>query len=179
MGILYAIGYICLLVSYCNKKVDPERYVSFGSYEPLVSNVAHQINVKFCWNLKFIHFRPAQNNKKKQLLREIVSCIFPELANWPIQYGKVWENSQQLSWIRHLKAQVSETLMYVFWTSVFWHIFDPMNRTCKQQYHNWSDSVNETLVIFCWTEFFCRRYSVNSKKIQFFTHGQEKKYCYT
>ena len=30
----------------CNKKVDPERYVSCGSYELLVSNVAHQMNLK-------------------------------------------------------------------------------------------------------------------------------------
>ena len=27
-----------------NKKVNSERYVSFGSYELLVSNIAHQMN---------------------------------------------------------------------------------------------------------------------------------------
>ena len=30
----------------CNRKIDPERYVSFGSYELFVSNVTHQIYEK-------------------------------------------------------------------------------------------------------------------------------------
>ena len=32
--------------SWCNKKVDPERYVPFGSYKPLVSYVADQMKEK-------------------------------------------------------------------------------------------------------------------------------------
>ena len=32
--------------SWCNKKVDPERYVPCGSYELLVRNVAHQTKEK-------------------------------------------------------------------------------------------------------------------------------------
>ena len=32
--------------SRCNKKVNPETYVQFGSYELLLSNVAHQMKEK-------------------------------------------------------------------------------------------------------------------------------------
>ena len=40
------IGCGCLGPSWCNKKVDPKRKVPCGSYELLVSNVAHEIKEK-------------------------------------------------------------------------------------------------------------------------------------
>ena len=42
--------------SWFNKKVDPEIYVSFGPYELLVSNVAHQLNEKWMVQNKCAHF---------------------------------------------------------------------------------------------------------------------------
>ena len=38
------------------KKVNPETYVSFGSYELLLSNVAHQMKEKLMIQNKFSHF---------------------------------------------------------------------------------------------------------------------------
>ena len=38
--------------SWCNKKVNPETYVPCGSYELLLSNVAHQMKEK-ATNFKF------------------------------------------------------------------------------------------------------------------------------
>ena len=63
--------------SWCNKKVNPETYVPCGSYELLLSNVAHQMKEKLLIQKIFSNFpfSAAQNNKKKQVLREIVNCI--------------------------------------------------------------------------------------------------------
>ena len=40
---------------WCNKKVDPEKNDSYGSYELLINNVALQINEKLMKD-KFIYF---------------------------------------------------------------------------------------------------------------------------
>ena len=37
--------------AWCNKKVNPERYVSCGSYELFVTNVAHQMNETLCFKI--------------------------------------------------------------------------------------------------------------------------------
>ena len=42
--------------SWCNKKVDPERYVPFGSYKPLVSYVADQMKEKLRFKNLFSSF---------------------------------------------------------------------------------------------------------------------------
>ena len=42
--------------SWCIKKVNPETYVPFGSYELLLSNVAHQMKEKLTIQNKFSHF---------------------------------------------------------------------------------------------------------------------------
>ena len=42
--------------SWCNKKVNPETYVPCGSYELLLSNVAHQMKQKLTLLNKFSHF---------------------------------------------------------------------------------------------------------------------------
>ena len=42
--------------SWCNKKVNPETYVPSGSYELLLSNVAHQIKDKLIFINKFSKF---------------------------------------------------------------------------------------------------------------------------
>ena len=73
---------------WCNKKIYPETYVPCGSYELLLSNVAHQMKEKLTIQNKFSHFlsqislkfeicsfSAAQNNQKKKVLREIVNCI--------------------------------------------------------------------------------------------------------
>ena len=41
--------------SWCNKKVNPETYVSCGSYELLLSNVAQQMKEKLAIQKKFSH----------------------------------------------------------------------------------------------------------------------------
>ena len=47
----------CFLGHYwCSKKVNPETYVPCGSYELLLSNVAHQIKVKLTIQNKFSYF---------------------------------------------------------------------------------------------------------------------------
>ena len=43
-------------LSWCNKKVNPETYVPCGSYELLLSNVAHQMKEKLTIRNKFSHF---------------------------------------------------------------------------------------------------------------------------
>ena len=50
--------YNCVFLgpSWCNKKVNPETYVLCGSYELLMSNVAHQMKEKFTIQNKFSHF---------------------------------------------------------------------------------------------------------------------------
>ena len=45
-----------LVPSWCSKKVNPETYVPCGSYELLLSNVAHQMNEKLTIQNKFSHF---------------------------------------------------------------------------------------------------------------------------
>ena len=68
------------------KKVHPERYGSYGSYELLVCNVAHQMIEKFMieeknclilvkCSLKCGPFSAAQNNKKKNF-RETMLFLF-------------------------------------------------------------------------------------------------------
>ena len=42
--------------SWCNKKGNPETYVPCGSYELLLSNVAHQMKEKLTLQNKFSHF---------------------------------------------------------------------------------------------------------------------------
>ena len=41
---------------WCNKKINPETYVPCGSYELLLSNVAHQMKEKLMIQNKFSHF---------------------------------------------------------------------------------------------------------------------------
>ena len=43
--------------SWCNKKVNPETYVPCGSYELLLSNVAHQMKEKLTIQNRFSHFQ--------------------------------------------------------------------------------------------------------------------------
>ena len=74
--------------SWYNKKVNLGTYVPCGSYELLLSNVAHQMKerltiqnkfshfeVNFYWNLKFVPFSVAPNHQKKTVWKEIVNCI--------------------------------------------------------------------------------------------------------
>ena len=42
--------------SWCNIKKNPETYVPCGSYELLLSNVAHQMKEKLTFQNKFSHF---------------------------------------------------------------------------------------------------------------------------
>ena len=42
--------------SWCNKKVNPETYVSCGSYELLLNNIAHQMKEQLTIQNKFSHF---------------------------------------------------------------------------------------------------------------------------
>ena len=42
--------------SWCNKKVNPETYVPCGSYELVLSNVAHHMKEKLPIQNKFSHF---------------------------------------------------------------------------------------------------------------------------
>ena len=74
--------------SWCNKKVNPETYVPCGSYELLLSNVAHQMKEKLTIQNKFLHFKSqislkfeicsffsGSKQQEKQLLREIENHI--------------------------------------------------------------------------------------------------------
>ena len=68
--------------SWCNQKVNPETYVSCGSYELLLSNLAHQMKEKLTIRNIFSHFlskislkfeeknpfSATQNNQKKKVL---------------------------------------------------------------------------------------------------------------
>ena len=45
-----------LHTSWCNKKVNPETYVPCGSYELLLSNVAHQMKEILTIQNKFFNF---------------------------------------------------------------------------------------------------------------------------
>ena len=49
-------GCVFLGPSWCNKKVNPQTYVPCGSYELLLSNVAHQMKEKLMIQNKFSHF---------------------------------------------------------------------------------------------------------------------------
>ena len=42
--------------SWCNKKANPETYVPCGSYELLLSNVAHEMKKKLTIQNEFSHF---------------------------------------------------------------------------------------------------------------------------
>jgi hypothetical protein len=42
--------------SWCNKKINPETYVPCGSYELLLSNVAHQMKGKLTIQNKFSNY---------------------------------------------------------------------------------------------------------------------------
>ena len=55
--------------SWCNKKVNPETYVPSGSYELLLSNVAHQMKEKLTIQNKFSH-------SQSQISLKFVICSF-------------------------------------------------------------------------------------------------------
>ena len=71
------------------KKINPETYVLYGSYELLLSNVAHQMKEKLTIQNKFFPFLKSnfteiwnlflfqwlKTTRKKQVLRVIVNCI--------------------------------------------------------------------------------------------------------